>query len=139
MLTKSNEDKNNPERAKNLGAAKAEEALIASFMRNPDFYNKLKEKVTPDDYVTAFNRRVFESLIKSLENGIEPSLSIFSADFTPEEMDSVTRISLLSSSLGNTIKECEDCIKVLKESASSRHEDAANMSDEEFLKLFKKK
>ena len=139
MLTKSNEDKNNPERAKNLGAAKAEEALIASFMRNPDFYNKLKEKITPDDYVTAFNRRVFESLIKCLENGIEPSLSIFSADFTPEEMDSVTRISLLSSSLGNTVKECEDCIRVLKESASSRHEDAANMSDEEFLKLFKKK
>lgn len=139
MLTKSNEDKNNPERAKNLGAAKAEETLIASFMRNPDFYNKLKEKITPDDYVTAFNRRVFESLIKCLENGIEPSLSIFSADFTPEEMDSVTRISLLSSSLGNTVKECEDCIRVLKESASSRHEDAANMSDEEFLKLFKKK
>ena len=44
MLLKSNEDKNNPERAKNLGAAKAEETLIASFLRNPDFYNKLKEK-----------------------------------------------------------------------------------------------
>lgn len=139
MLTKSNEDKNNPERSKNLRAAKAEETLIASLMRNPDFYNKLKEKISPDDFVTSFNRRVFECLVKSLENGIEPNLSSFSADFTPEEMDSVTRISLISSSLSNTLRECEDCIKVLKESVSSRPEDASTMSDEEFLKLFKKK
>ncbi len=139
MLTKSNEDKNNPERSKNLRAARAEETLTASLMRNPDFYNKLKEKVSPDDFVTAFNRRIFECLIKGIESGIEPNLSLFSADFTPEEMDSVTRISLISSSLSNTLKECEDCIKVLKESVSSRPEDASTMSDEEFLKLFKKK
>lgn len=140
MLAKSNEDKNNPERSKNLMAAKAEETLIASFMRNPDFYNKLKEKVSSDDFVTAFNRRVFECLIKGLESGIEPNLSLFSADFTPEEMDSVTRISLLSSTLSNTVKECEDCITVLKkQKASSTVTDAALVSDEEFLRLFKKK
>lgn len=140
MLMKSNEDKNNPERTKNLGAAKAEETLIASFMRNPDFYNKLKGKISPDDFVTAFNRRVFECLIKGLESGIELGLSFFSADFTPEEMDSVTRISLIAPNLSNTIKECEDCIAVLKNhSAASRVTDASELSDEEFLKAFMKK
>ncbi|MBQ8016185.1 MAG: DNA primase [Clostridia bacterium] len=139
MLAKSNEDKNNPERSKNLRAAKAEETLIASFMRNPDFYNKLKEKISADSFVTAFNRRIFECLIKGLESGIEPNLSLFSADFTPDEMDSVTRISLTAPTLSNTLKECEDCIAVLKESSSSAPTDAAAMSDEEFLKLFKKK
>ncbi len=138
MLLKSNEDKNNPERAKNLGAAKAEETLIASFLRNPDFYNKLKEKISPDDFVTAFNRRVFECLIKGLESGAEPSLSLFSADFTPEEMDSVTRISLIAPNLSNTLRECEDCIAVLKNhAAASKVTDAGSLSDEEFLKLFK--
>lgn len=138
MLLKSNEDKNNPERAKNLGAAKAEETLIASFLRNPDFYNKLKEKVSPDDFVTAFNRRVFECLIKGLESGVELGLSMFSADFTPEEMDSVTRISLIAPNLSNTLRECEDCIAVLKNhSASAKVTDAGSLSDEEFLKLFK--
>ena len=140
MLLKSNEDKNNPERTKNLGAAKAEETLIASFMRNPDFYNKLKEKISPDDFVTAFNRRVFECLIKGLESGVELGLSMFSADFTPEEMDSVTRISLIAPNLSNTIKECEDCIAVLKKhSAVSKVTDASELSDEEFLKAFMKK
>lgn len=138
MLLKSNEDKNNPERAKNLGAAKAEETLIASFLRNPDFYNKLKEKISPDDFVTAFNRRIFECLIKGLGSGAEPSLSLFSADFTPEEMDSVTRISLIAPNLSNTLKECEDCINVLKNhAAASKVTDAGSLSDEEFLKAFK--
>lgn len=139
MLLKSNEDKNNPERAKNLGCAKAEETLIASFLRNPDFYNKLKEKISPDDFVTAFNRRIFECLIKGLESGVEPNLSIFSADFTPEEMDSVTRISLIAPNLSNTVRECEDCIAVLKNHAASlKVTDASELSDEEFLKAFKK-
>ncbi len=139
MLNKSFEDKNNPERAKNLMAAKAEETLISSFMRNPDFYKKLKEKISPDDFVTAFNRRIFECLVNALEEGYMPDLSLFSSDFTPEEMDSVTRISLISSSLGNTIKECEDCIAVLKEKSEPTVVDASDVSDEEFLKLFKKK
>lgn len=139
MLNKSFEDKNNPERAKNLMAAKAEETLISSFMRNPDFYKKLKEKISPDDFVTAFNRRIFECLVNALEEGYMPDLSLFSSDFTPEEMDSVTRISLISSSLGNTIKECEDCIAVLKEKSEPTVVDASDVSDEEFLKLIMKK
>lgn len=139
MLAKSFEDKNNPERASNLKAAKAEETLIASFMRNPDFYNKLKEQVSSRDFVTAFNRRIMECLEKALQNGLEPNLSIFSSDFTPEEMDSVTRIFHLSATLGNTLKECEDCIKVLKDNSTPSSTDTSSMSDEEFLKLFKKK
>ncbi|MBQ3046002.1 MAG: DNA primase [Clostridia bacterium] len=138
-IEKSFEDKNNPERAANLKAARAEETLIASFMRNPDFYNKLKERISPEDFVTAFNRRIMQSLVKALENGIEPNLSAFSADFTPEEMDSVTRIFHLSSTLGNTLRECEDCIEVLKDKSSQKITDTSSMSDEEFLKLFKKK
>lgn len=139
MLAKSFEDKNNPERASNIKAARAEETLIASFMRNPDFYNKLKERISPEDFVTAFNRRIMQSLVNALENGVEPNLSVFSSDFTPEEMDSVTRIFHLSSTLGNTVKECEDCIAVLKDKSSQKITDTSSMSDEEFLKLFKKK
>ena len=108
-------------------------------MRNPDFYKKLKEQISPDDFVTSFNRRIIRSLTNALENGIDPSLSIFSSDFTPEEMDSVTRIYHLASTLGNTVKECEDCIAVLKDKSSQKITDTSSMSDEEFLNLFKKK
>ena len=103
-----------------------------------EYYNKLKEKISPDDFVTSFNRRVFVCLIRGLESGVEPGLSLFSADFTPEEMDSVTRISLIAPNLSNTLRECEDCIKVLKNAASSKVTDAGSLSDEEFLKAFQK-
>ena len=139
MLEKSFADKNNPERAKNIRAARAEETLIASFMRNPDFYNKLKEKFKPQDFVTAFNRRVMECLAQKLDEGLEPNLSIFSESFTPEEMDTVTRIYISSNALSNTLKECEDCIEVLKNSASPKDINVSELSDEEFIKLFNKK
>ena len=138
MLEKSFEDKNNPERSKNLRAAKAEETIIASFMRNPDFYKKLKDRLSPDDFVTAFNRRLYECLAQKLETGVDAELSQFAKHFSPEEMDSVTRIFISSSSLSNTVKECEDCIDVLKEKVAPKITDTSSMSDEEYLKLFKK-
>lgn len=138
MLEKSFEDKNNPERAKNIRAAKAEETLISSFMRNPDFYKKLKDRLSADVFVTAFNRRLYQCLVEKLEAGVDAELSQFAQHFSPEEMDSVTRIFISSSSLNNTIKECEDCINVLKEKAAPKITDTSSMSDEEYLKLFKK-
>lgn len=139
MLQKSFEDKNNPERAANLRAAKAEETLIASFLRNPDFYYKLREKISHENFVTAFNKRIMQTLEKGLDAGLEPGLSLFSADFTPEEMDSVTRIFHQSNSLSNTLKECEDCIEVLKDKSTPRVTDISSLSEEEYLKLFRKK
>lgn len=139
MLEKSFEDKNNPERAKNIKAARAEETLIASFMRNPDFYGKLKEKFSPQDFVTTFNRRVMECLAQKLDEGLDPNLSIFSNSFTPEEMDSITRIYLSANTLSNSLKECEDCIEVLKKGSAPKITNAADLSDEEFIKLFNKK
>ncbi|MBR5561983.1 MAG: DNA primase [Clostridia bacterium] len=139
MLQKSFEDKNNPERAANLRAAKAEETLIASFLRNPDFYYKLKEKISHEHFITAFNARIMQSLERGLDEGFEPGLSLFSADFTPEEMDSVTRIFHQASSLSNTLKECEDCIEVLKDKSTPRVTDTSSLSEEEYLKLFRKK
>lgn len=138
MLEKSFEDKNNPERAKNLRAAKAEETIIASFMRNPDFYKKLKDRLSSDDFVTSFNRRLYQCLCEKLDAGVDAELSQFAKHFSPEEMDSVTRIFISSSSLSNTVKECEDCIDVLKEKVAPKITDTSSMSDEEYLKLFKK-
>jgi hypothetical protein len=80
-----------------------------------------------------------ECLEKGLDAGFEPGLSLFSADFTPEEMDSVTRIFHQSNSLSNTLKECEDCIAVLMDKSTPKIADATSMSDEAYLSLFKKK
>ena len=83
----------NPERSKHLKAAKAEETLIATIMQNPDFYRKIKDKVSEDIFVTDFNRRVWHALASRLDEGRETELSLISAEFTPEEMGRIARFA----------------------------------------------
>lgn len=139
LIERSLADKNNPQRAANIRAAKAEETLIASLMRNPDFYPKLKDKFSADDFVTDFNKRIMRCLADKLDKGFIPELSLFAREFTPEEMGSVTRIYMSSAELNNTLRECEDCISVLQNAAESKPTDVSSLSAEEYLKLFNKK
>lgn len=139
LIERSFADKNNPQRAANIRAAKAEETLIASLMRNPDFYPKLKDKFSANDFVTDFNKRIMRCLADKLDKGFIPELSLFAREFTPEEMGSVTRIYMSSAELNNTLRECEDCISVLQNAAESKPTDVSSLSAEEYLKLFNKK
>ena len=128
----------NPERAQHLRAAKAEETLIASLMRNPDFYNKLKDGLSADYFVTAFNRRIFSVVLSRLEEGGNTEPYFLSSEFTPDEMDEVERIFRSAAQLSNTVDECADCIKILKEEKNKPETvKASELSDEDFAKLFR--
>lgn len=130
----------NPERAKHLRAAKAEEILIATLMQSPDFLPKLEERVSPDDFVTDFNRRVFTALCGLIHEGCAPELPLLSARFTPEEMGAISGILAQGATISNTVAECGDCIKVLsEEKAKLETTDPASASDDEFLAFFRKK
>ncbi len=128
----------NPERAQHLRAAKAEETLIASLMRNPDFYNKLKDGLSADYFVTALNRRIFSVVLSRLEEGGNTEPYFLSSEFTPDEMDEVERIFRSAAQLINTVDECADCIKILKEEKNKPETvKASELSDEDFAKLFR--
>lgn len=128
----------NPERAQHLRAAKAEETLIASLMRNPDFYNKLKDGLSADYFVTALNRRIFSVVLSRLEEGGNTEPYFLSSEFTPDEMDEVERIFRSAAQLSNTVDECADCIKILKEEKNKPESiKASELSDDDFAKLFR--
>ena len=128
----------NPERAQHLRAAKAEETLIASLMRNPDFYNKLKDGLSADYFVTALHRRIFSVVLSRLEEGGNTEPYFLSSEFTPDEMDEVERIFRSAAQLSNTVDECADCIKILKEEKNKPETvKASELSDEDFAKLFR--
>lgn len=128
----------NPERSQHLRAAKAEETLIASLMRNPDFYNKLKDELSADYFVTALNRRIFSVILSRLEEGGNTEPYFLSSEFTPDEMDEVERIFRSAAQLSNTVEECADCIKILKEEKNKPESiKASELSDDDFAKLFR--
>lgn len=128
----------NPERSQHLRAAKAEETLIASLMRNPDFYNKLKDELSADYFVTALNRRIFSVILSRLDEGGNTEPYFLSSAFTPDEMDEVERIFRSAAQLSNTVEECADCIKILKEEKNKPESiKASELSDDDFAKLFR--
>lgn len=128
----------NPERSQHLRAAKAEEMLIASLMRNPDFYNKLKDELSADYFVTALNRRIFSVILSRLDEGGNTEPYFLSSEFTPDEMDEVERIFRSAAQLSNTVEECADCIKILKEEKDKPESiKASELSDDDFAKLFR--
>ena len=127
----------NPQRPDNLKAAKAEELLISSLINNPDFLKKIDGKVSNDDFVTEFNRRVFEKISERISNGLPIDAMFLSSDFSPQEMSRIVKLGLKSQKVSNTITECEDCIKVLKQEKNSiKDVNPSQLSDDEFLKLF---
>ena len=59
-------DRINRERATNIKAAHAEEALLGMMLIYPEYAKKVKSgevELGADDFVTDFNRRVFETMI----------------------------------------------------------------------------
>lgn len=133
-------DEINPQRRDNVRAARAEDILLASLFNNPEFYIKLKDKLSDDLFITDFNRRVFTVLAHRIESNSSIALSVISSEFTPEENGRIAKFMAMKREISNTVAECEDCIRVLiQEKQKKSAVDPAEMSDEEFSNAFRKK
>lgn len=127
----------NPERQKNLYAAKAEELLISSLLKNPDFYFKVKDKISDDDFATELNLRLYKLISERLDENRGIEITYFSQDLTDEEMGYLVRLESMRDNLGNTLDECLDCIKRLKDERKERErKNPANMTDAEWAAQF---
>ena len=133
-------DKLNPQRKSFFAAAKAEEMLITLLMANPEFLRGVDEKLSHEDFVTDFNRRIYKSVTDRLREGKPAEISFLAGDLTDDEISAVAKIQTISHTLKNTFEECEDCIKIIineKNKKSIKGVAVEDISDEEFLKFFK--
>lgn len=133
-------DKLNPQRKTYFAAAKAEEMLIALVMANPEFVKNVDAKISADDFVTDFNRRIYKAVVERLRDGKSAEISFLAGDLDDSEISAVAKIQTVSHTLTNTLKECEDCIKVIvaeKNKKNFNDVGADNISDDDFLNFFK--
>ncbi len=107
-----NQDRINPERSKNLKAAIAEETILNIFMYHPALLDDAD--IAADDFVTDFNRRVFDRLTQIIVGGVNPDIALFSGSFNPDEMGRIVEITSKSVSGDVARAELDDCIKLLK-------------------------
>ncbi len=137
-LSSGAEDKINPDKKKFRKEAMAEEIIITTLFRNPDFYRKLKEELTSDLFFTSFNRRVLTVLLSLLENGREIDVSSFRDSFSADEMGRITFLSDICNEVSDTLEECNECIEMLKKAKNKKSsEEVSGMSDEDFADMFK--
>lgn len=128
----------NPERQRNITAARAEETLIASLLHNPDFYAKIKDKVEDSDFATQLNLRIFKLIGARIEENRPIDITYFSQDLTDGEIGYLVRLESMRVNLGNTVKECLDCIRRMKDEKKERErKNPAQMTDDEWTAQFK--
>lgn len=133
-------DKLNSQRKSFYRAAKAEEMLIALIMANPEFLKSVDEKISFEDFVTDFNRRIYKAVTDRLRQGKSAEISFLYGELTEDEISAVAKIQTISHTLKNTLAECSDCINVIlneKNKKCLKDVDVENISDEDFLKFFK--
>ncbi len=128
----------NPEAAKFPKQAKAEQGIIAFLFNHPDKLSDISSRLSPDDFVTDFNKRVFNILSHKIKSGADYSISSFNAEFSPDQMGKISEILATNRNMELEFETIVDYISVLKNfsQSSDSNKSGADMSDDEFLQFF---
>ena len=110
-------DKVNPERAANLKAAMAEEAILGILLLFPEKISLLdgaENSLAESDFVTSFNRRVFAALRRMFAEG-SVDITLLGAEFNTDEIARIYQIQMRRDGLtSNSNEALFDNIKALK-------------------------
>ena len=86
------QDRRDPQRAAHLKEALAEERLIGVLLKNPDYCRLILEKITPEDFLTDFNREIFRVICERLAQNRSVELIALSEQLSEEQMGKVAGI-----------------------------------------------
>lgn len=126
-----------PQRVKNMRAAKAEDILLISLLNNVAFYKTFKDRLNNDIFVTPVNKGLFDVISARIESGDSVDISHLSQFLTSEQTGAVARLLSKQAEVSNTLNECEDCIIVLENEKRKRETPSpSQMSDDSFLAFF---
>lgn len=130
----------NPEKKGNVRAVKAEEMILATLLKHPDYLKRLSGELTADIFVTDFNRRYFEDISSRILSGGSLELFSFGEYSDNKEMSYLSYLFAKGSTLADSPEECKQCIKTLLEEKNKKNiPEIGKMSSEEYLELFRKK
>lgn len=129
-----------PEKSSALKQVKAEEGILAYLFRNPDAVENVKEKLSPDFFITDFYRRVYVTYCNKIPDYQFFSLSMFSDVFNDEEMGKITGIEAKNKEIVLTNQNLNDYIKILQDYKNNPLNKKKNrISDDDLLNIVKSK
>ena len=131
-LMRPQRDNLNPDALKMPREEKAERGIICFLYHNPEKLEKIQNALK-GKFVTDLNKRVYEFLAKTCENGSQPELSAFNEEFNGLEMGRIREI-MDDKTFAYDGDAVRDLINVLNEhNAHAEDKRAEDMSDEDLL------
>ena len=108
-------DKINPQRPKYLKAANAEEDLLSVLINLPEKADKITSRITEEDFVTDFNRRVFIALKEKIaQDPTAEHLLNIAQYFNPDVMSHINMFMAGIETISVTDAAIDSAINILK-------------------------
>lgn len=125
-------DKINPEASRYPVETQAERGIIAFLLHSPDFLKKITDKISSDDFVTDFNKRLFIDLTAMISCGLSNDVSMLADRYSAEEVASIYKLIHDNNNLPYSYDRLNDYINVLiKYRDKKKAKDVADMSEDE--------
>ena len=127
----------NPDAAIYKKEAKAEEMIICQLIRHPEDAPKIRQTAPPDIFVTAFNKKAYEIILREAENSKNFSLPIVGSELSADETGRIYGIMTKNRDITITSASLEDCADVLRKHKNIQK--AENISDDDLKNIFASK
>lgn len=131
-------DSVNPDTAKLPREEKAERGLICFLFHNSEKLEKLQRELGGAEFVTDFNKRVYNFLAQMCQTASQPDISAFNEEFNAQEMGRIREI-IEDTVFAYDEDAVGDLIKALKEYKESAGEKPAEDMTAEDLTLLRQK
>lgn len=115
-------DRVNPESVSNMKACRTEEAILGLMQLKAELLKKAVSELTADDFVTSFNKKVFEKISEAYEKYGKFDIAFVSDSFSVDETSRITKMLVTRERLENNGEEImSELIKSLKEEKSNEN------------------
>ena len=122
-------DRINPDRAKNIRAANAEEAILGILLLYPEYVAQIADGfgndilLREDEFFTAFGKRIYAAVVEAVKQYGSADMGLFGEQFDEEEMGRITGMLVARQSLTkNDTEVLRESIRVLREETDTSAE-----------------
>ncbi len=106
-------DSINPDKKTHLMASNAEEQIISCIINNPDIAGSIISKFPPEKFITSFNKKIYECIVRRFNDKKEFSVMDISGEFSNDENSRIIKIVHNYNKNCNPYEICNDCINVI--------------------------
>jgi len=125
--------RSNPDSYRHPKEYKAEVGIIAYIASNPDDADYISSRLTPEAFVTEFNKKIYRVMLEKIKNSAFSDIHSLQSEFTADEMGKITEIAINSKDVNINRTTVNDFVNILV-SAADNQVDVKDMSNDDFLK-----